>query len=318
MTRDSSPPLAALANVSHGCPARPGTEARPARRPTGRLGERSERDLDRSARHPEVLDLLPERIRQRRSGRHPAGGDLFRERGQRRAERLHLGPQLLETLVGPREAQDPRRGLIEEREHLGVPRSVLPLQALELPDPFSDRREPGRIQRESLAVRAEIATELSCLRRQGLGPSRQTRGGGVELDDRSEASNHRGGPFGDATFGGEDLLGGRGELRAAVPRARAVLLRAERIRLAGLRRDRPDLFDLVAEEIELAFTIARIILQPAERPSCRRGALVRLSVGSDGRPGAGHPRSDPGRPSAWRGRGAEGSRAARGSRSAGR
>ena len=61
-----------------------------------------------------------------------------------------------------------------------------------------------------------------------------------------------------------------------------VLLRAERIRLAGLRRDRPDLLDLVAEEIELAFTIARIILQPAERPSCRRGALVRLSVGSDG------------------------------------
>src|SRR5439155_26482446 len=97
------------------------------------------------------------------------------EHDHRRSEGLDLAPQLLEALVGAGEAPEPRRGLIQEPEHLRIPRAVLPLEALELPDPLSDRCQPGRVQRERLTVRAEVMTELGRLSGDGLSSDGQTR-----------------------------------------------------------------------------------------------------------------------------------------------
>src|SRR2546430_9815512 len=68
----------------------------------GRAGfrERFQAHLDARTGHPEVLELALERVRERGCGSRSTGGDPFRQGGHPRSERLHLAPQLPETLGG--------------------------------------------------------------------------------------------------------------------------------------------------------------------------------------------------------------------------
>src|SRR5205814_651365 len=120
-------------------------------------------------------------------------------------------------------------------------------------------------------------------RGQGLGAVGQTGCVGIELDDRLEGANHGGGSFGDAAVADEDFLGGGGELEQSLPVREPALLRTERIGLAWVGRDRADLLDLVAQEIELAFPVACIVLEPAESTACGGRTPIRVNVRSDGR-----------------------------------
>src|SRR5439155_18572698 len=85
-----------------------------------------------------------------------------------------------------------------------------------------------------------------------------------------------------AALAGEHLLRGGGELEQPFAVREPALLRPERIRLPRLRRDRPDLVDLVAQQIELTFPVAGLILEASKGTPCRGRTPVRLTIGSDG------------------------------------
>ena len=144
------------------------------------LGGRIQLDRDRGAGHPELLQLALERRRERRRRIGPAPGENGGPDLQVRVGPFGFLGQLRQALIGRGERRQPRRRLLQERQHVGLRRPVLALQPFQDRQAFTDLLETGGVGRQAFAVGTDVAGQLGELVGQAPRSLGQSLGARVE------------------------------------------------------------------------------------------------------------------------------------------
>ena len=185
MTRESSPPLAAFASGSDGCPAPPENRSSTRSAPDGPARRSAvDGELDSGAGHPQLLELGG-RARPPAAGAASAAG----LGAARRPRGRHARPRpprprpraSAEPLVGRRERRELVAAPVEEREHLGVGRPVLALQALRRRDALADLLEPLRVDARAPRGRRGRRAPSSAPRPRGAARAASAAAPGIEV-----------------------------------------------------------------------------------------------------------------------------------------